>query len=132
MKKLLRYTGKDLQNIKLESWLDHKPKELRLIALKWFTVIQNCGKDVQSIFHDGYPMGCIDHAPFAYVGIFKSHVNVGFFYGTELPDKANLMEGTGKRMRHIKLFPDLNYDDDAIETLINFAYADIKQRLKSE
>jgi len=132
MQNLLRYTGKDIQNIKFETWLEKKPEELRPLAMKWFKVIENCGGDVQPIFHDGYPMGCVDYAPFAYVNVFKQHVNVGFFYGTEFTDKTGLLEGSGKRMRHIKLLPDSKYDDKEIEVLIEAAYKDIKQRLNAE
>lgn len=31
------------------------------------------------------------------------HVNLGFNYGAELPDLKNLLEGTGKLFRHIKI-----------------------------
>jgi hypothetical protein len=44
-------------------------------------------------------------APFGYVNIFTSHVNVGFFHGALLPDPARLLQGTGKFMRHVKLRP---------------------------
>jgi hypothetical protein len=131
MEKLLRYVGKDIQNITFNSWLERKPPELRPLAIRWFRVIQNCGDDVQPIFHDGYPMGCVDDAPFAYVNVFKAHVNVGFFYGVDLIDKTGLLTGTGKRMRHVKLLPGLKHDDTEIELLIDAAYADIKQRLGS-
>lgn len=33
----------------------------------------------------------------------KSHVNVQFADGADLPDPAGLMEGTGKRIRHVKV-----------------------------
>ena len=39
---------------------------------------------------------------FAYVNVFRDHVNVGFFHGAFLSDPAGLLEGTGKRMRHVK------------------------------
>ena len=32
-----------------------------------------------------------------------NHVNLGFNYGAELPDPNNLLEGTGKLFRHIKI-----------------------------
>lgn len=131
MQKLLRYTDKDIQDIKMDDWLEQKPEKLRPIAIRWFEVIKACGPDVEDIFHDYYPMGCVDRAPFAYVNVFQAHVNVGFFYGTELEDKSGLMEGTGKRMRHIKLRPGEAVDDKAIEALIKAAYVDIKQRLSS-
>ena len=129
---LLRFTGKDIQNISFDAWLEKKPEILRPIASKWFTVIANCGGDVQSIFHDGYPMGCVDNAAFAYVNVFTAHVNVGFFYGAALPDKAKLLEGNGKRMRHIKLKPGTKYNEEAIASLIHASYVDIKQRLKDD
>ena len=31
------------------------------------------------------------------------HVNLGFNYGAELPDPKNLLEGTGKLFRHVKI-----------------------------
>jgi hypothetical protein len=36
-------------------------------------------------------------------GFFRVHVNVGFFHGASLDDRACLLEGSGKRMRHVKL-----------------------------
>ena len=41
---------------------------------------------------------------FAYLQSNKNHVNLGFYSGFEkLNDPNNLLEGTGKTMRHIKL-----------------------------
>lgn len=128
MNKLLKYTEKDLQNIELEDWLNRKPAELRPIASKWIKVIHHCGPDVQGIFHDNYPMGCVDHAPFAYVNVYSAHVNVGFFYGATLPDPSGILEGTGKLGRHIKLRPDQVYEEQAVRQLIQLAYQDILQR----
>jgi len=34
---------------------------------------------------------------------FRLHVNLMFSRGTELPDSAGLLEGTGKRARHVKI-----------------------------
>src|SRR5688572_19774407 len=40
---------------------------------------------------------------FAYIAPQKKHVNLGFYYGSELPDPERLLEGTGALMRHIKI-----------------------------
>ncbi|MDX2105008.1 MAG: DUF1801 domain-containing protein [Candidatus Melainabacteria bacterium] len=40
---------------------------------------------------------------FCWIQPNKKHVNLGFNYGAELPDKDNLLEGTGKLFRHIKM-----------------------------
>ena len=38
-----------------------------------------------------------------YIGVIKDHVNLGFLHGSELADPQRILEGTGKRMRHIKI-----------------------------
>lgn len=40
---------------------------------------------------------------FCYVGLNKAHVNLGFYYGSELPDPKGLLEGDGKLLRHVKI-----------------------------
>ncbi len=132
MPKLLRYTGNDLQDIAFSDWLSQKPEELRPIAEKWFTYIKNSGAEAEDIFHDNYPIVCVDSAPFAYVNAFTKHVNLGFFYGAYLPDPAELLEGTGKHMRHIKLRPGATHNEKEVLMLIELAYADILQRLMEE
>jgi hypothetical protein len=127
--KLLRYTEKDFQKITMEEWLQSKVPTLRPLVGKWFHQIKNCGDDVQSIFHDGCPMACVDNVPFAYVNAYKAHINIGFFYGAYLPDKSNLLEGNGKHMRHIKLRPESISSDTAIQALIEAAYDDIQRRI---
>ena len=79
--------------------------------------------------HDGYATVCVHDAPFAYVGAFRTHVNVGFFYGASLPDPTGLLEGTGRSMRHVKVKPGQPLDAAALEALIAIAYRDIVTRL---
>lgn len=129
MPQLLRYTGNDLQDIDFSEWLEQKPEELRPVVQKWFMALKNSGSEANDIFHDNYPIVCVDSAPFAYVNAFTSHVNLGFFYGSDLPDPTGLLEGSGKRMRHIKLRPGTTLNKKEILTLIELAYADILQRL---
>jgi hypothetical protein len=92
--------------------------------------MRQCGDDVRELMHDGCPTACIDDAAFGYVNAFKDHVNVGFFYGALLEDPARLLEGTGKRMRHVKLRPGEDVDAAALSNLIDVAYADIRARLR--
>ena len=37
------------------------------------------------------------------IGVFRQHVNLRFTDGTELEDSYGVLQGTGKRMRHIKV-----------------------------
>ena len=93
--------------------------------------MQHCGTDVRELLHDGFPTTCVQDAPFTYVGVFKDHVNVGFFHGASLPDPAGLLEGSGKYMRHVKVRPGRALDASALEALIAAAYRDIVSRLTS-
>jgi hypothetical protein len=51
----------------------------------------------------------------------KDYVNLGFFHGTSLPDPQNLLEGTGKKLRHIKVRPLESAQINALQDLIREA-----------
>jgi hypothetical protein len=91
--------------------------------------MRHCGADVRELLHDGCPVDCVNDAPFGYVNAFKAHANVGFYYGAMLADPAGLLEGEGKRMRHVKLRPGKELDIEALSDLIVTAYDDIRRRL---
>ena len=40
---------------------------------------------------------------YAYIMPFRSWVNLGFFRGTSLVDSHGLLEGTGAKLRHVKI-----------------------------
>ena len=113
----------------IEDWMRERPGELRAIAQRWFEVMRDCGDDVRELLHDGHPTACVDDAAFGYVNAFRAHVNVGFFRGAELSDPSGLLEGTGKRMRHVKLTPADGVDAAALTKLIQTAYIDMKRLL---
>lgn len=128
---LFTLTGGEHRHPQVDHWLNQRPAQLRQIARKWFAVIRACGSDVTELIHDGCPTACVDEAAFAYVNTFTAHANVGFFQGAFLPDPAGLLEGSGKRMRHVKVRPAESLDEAALETLIANAYEDIKARLQA-
>jgi hypothetical protein len=105
----------------IDGWFEEHPGELGVIAHQWFEVMRHCGDEVRELFHDGCPVACFGDVPFAYVNAFRSHVNVGFFQGASLHDPTGLLEGKGKRMRHIKLRPETPTDPAAIHHLIEQA-----------
>jgi hypothetical protein len=113
----------------VEAWLSKQSGELGTLARTWFSRMRACGFDVLEMMHDGCPVVCVRDVPFAYVNVFKTHANVGFFLGAELNDPASLLEGTGKRMRHVKLRPGAQIDAKALGALIQESYADVKTRL---
>jgi hypothetical protein len=113
----------------VDAWFEGPENELRRMAQPWFERMRACGPDVRELVHDGYPTACVEDAAFAYVGAFSAHVNVGFFHGSALDDPAGLLEGAGKRMRHVKLHRGRPVDAAALNELIAAAYRDIRSRL---
>jgi hypothetical protein len=128
---LLRFDGAVERDPAIQAWLKAHAGELGAMAREWFAVMRKCGDEVRELLHDGCPVACLGDAPFGYVNVFTSHVNVGFFHGAELPDPARLLQGAGKYMRHVKLKPGTATNAAALRTLINAAYADIKARVEN-
>jgi hypothetical protein len=127
---LLRFNGAVERDPAIDAWMQQHPAELRAIAQPWFEKMRKCGDEVRELLHDGCPVTCLGDAPFGYVNIFTSHVNVGFFHGAALPDPARLLQGKGKFMRHVKLKAGTHTDAAALTALIDAAYADIKFRVE--
>jgi hypothetical protein len=128
---LLRFNGAVERDPAIAVWMKEHPGELGAIAVQWFEVMRKCGDEVRELLHDGCPVACLGDAPFGYVSVFTSHVNVGFFRGASLPDPSRLLEGTGKFMRHVKLRPGTAVNAAALRGLIDTAYSDIKARVEN-
>lgn len=129
MPSFLTFTGAVEREPAIDRWLSARPGELGAIARNWFTLIRQCGPDVRELMHDGCPTACVQDAAFAYVNVFRAHVNVGFFHGASLPDPSGLLEGTGRYMRHVKVRPGHALAVPSLEALITAAYQDIRERL---
>src|SRR5688572_30462616 len=118
MNQILRFDGALAHDPAVDVWLDAQTGELGVLAREWFDRLRGCGDDVLELMHDGVPTACVGDAPFAYVGVFKTHVNVGFFQGADLPDPEGVLEGTGRRMRHVKIRAVEPVDSQALDALI--------------
>jgi hypothetical protein len=58
---------------------------------------------------------------FLSIGPQKSYVNLYFMDGSELADPAGLLEGSGKRMRHVKIRKPEDLKNRALHTLVRQA-----------
>jgi hypothetical protein len=128
---LLRFNGAVERDPAIDEWMKKHPGELGAIAHEWFEVMRKCGDEFRELLHDGCPVACLGDAPFGYVNVFTSHVNVGFFQGAALPDPDRLLQGAGKFMRHVKLRPGTATDSAPLSRLIERAYLDMKARVEN-
>lgn len=127
----LRFDGAQEHDPAIDAWLKTRPGELGKIARHWFDRMRRCGDEVRELMHDGCPTACLGDAAFAYVNVFASHANVGFFHGAALPDPKRLLQGTGKRMRHVKVRLGEPVDEAGLTALIEAAWVDIKGRVEN-
>ncbi|MFN3188858.1 MAG: DUF1801 domain-containing protein, partial [Candidatus Paceibacteria bacterium] len=56
-----------------------------------------------------------------YIKPLKDSVNLGFFHGAKLNDPKNLLQGTGKSLRHIKFKKKEGIDLDGVKQLLETA-----------
>jgi hypothetical protein len=66
---------------------------------------------------------------FVYLMPHANWVNLGFYKGAALPDPAGLLEGTGVKLRHIKLRSINDTDHPALQALIQAALLERQQAL---
>ena len=132
MARLFRLAHAQPASPAVEEWLGQWEGERGRIARRWFSRLRASGKDVEEVLHDGLATVCVQKAAFAYVGVFKAHVSVGFFNGAQLPDPAGLLRGQGTHMRHVQLKPGEPIDTAALSALVAAAYKDIKAQLRSQ
>ena len=126
---LMRFETAVRHDPAVDEWFASRAPQLAAIGRPWFELIRSLGDDVRELLHDGHPTACVEDAAFCYVNVFTAHVDVGFFLGALVEDPAGLLEGTGKRMRHVKLHPGEEHNTRALATLIETAYRDMRECL---
>ena len=69
---------------------------------------------------------------FCYIAPYGGHVNLGFNYGLALPDPDQLLEGTGKTFRHVKIRKSEDVEQPALRTLIRAAVRERERALNKK
>ena len=128
----MRFPDAVRRDPEVDVWFAAPDHELRRLAQPWFERMRDCGADVCELLHDGHPTACLGDAAFGYVNAFSAHVNVGFFQGASLVDPNGLLQGAGKRMRHVKVRWGKAFDEAALSELIAAAYRDMRERVQSQ
>jgi hypothetical protein len=60
---------------------------------------------------------------FCHVAVYSRWVNLGFNYGAELPDPDGLLQGTGRRVRHVRITKAGDIDEPHIRGFLREAAA---------
>ena len=66
---------------------------------------------------------------YAYIMSHAKWINLGFFKGADLPDPSGLLEGTGAKLRHVKVRDETTCQSSAIRDLLVAALNERKTAL---
>jgi hypothetical protein len=117
----------------LEEWLEKIPPDLQTITRQLIAVARRkMPKAHEFIYHDavGYS---INDSPFDRICYIapqqKGYVNFGFFFGARLADPKQLLEGEGKRIRHVKVWTVEDAKSPALAKLIAATWQEAPQRV---
>lgn len=68
---------------------------------------------------------------YAYIAPQSDYVNLGFYHGVALQDPGGLLEGAGKRLRHIKIKTGADAASKEIRTLLRSALSERENAIGS-
>ncbi len=95
-------------NKEISQWLNAQSPEMKEICeLLRSKTLKLMPTITEFIYHNSIGFS-LSKSPFdrvTYIAVQNdSYVNYGFFYGKDLNDRENLIQGEGKRMRHVKIY----------------------------
>ncbi|WP_128546131.1 DUF1801 domain-containing protein [Larkinella soli] len=113
-------------SLTVETFLaDFKP-EVRNLAIHVRELVKSVLPDAHEQVRPGYKTITYGTGPrmseeICYIAPLLSSVNLGFLYGTQLPDPQGVLKGTGKLLRHIKFHSPEDIDKTAVLGLLEAA-----------
>jgi hypothetical protein len=107
----------------IDRFLEAYPPDIRDLTREVRALIASVTPDADEYLKLGWKVIWYGFGPkmpdqFAVVMPTRNHVGLGFAYGCDLPDPKGKLEGTGKRMRHVKLRTAAEAADPAIAALL--------------
>ena len=109
--------------------------EMRLVAERLRQIVYEIDPEAVEVVRLGDRAATYGIGPkkmsegYVYILPYTNWVNLGFYHGTELPDLDALLEGTGKKLRHIKMHSLTNTERPGVRPLIAAALAERKKAL---
>jgi hypothetical protein len=104
------------------------------IIQKLRKVVMTTFPAAQEIFYHGtlgYSSSGRPYDRIIYIWPTSTHVTLGFFFGTSLPDPNHLLVGIGKRMRHVKVRTMEEASNPALRILVRAASANSTKSLSN-
>ncbi|MEH7098074.1 DUF1801 domain-containing protein [Neobacillus vireti] len=111
----------------VERLVERFPTQIRgIIEVLRFVVKANMPGADEFVYHNAlnYKLSEMPGTWICYMSAQRNYVRLGFYFGANLFDPKEQLEGTGKRMRHIKVRSEEEAGTDELAGLIRQAWAD--------
>ena len=100
--------------------------EVREVAERLRALIKEVVPDAQERVHGGWQVIAYSCAPgmqgeFCAQSPQRTRINLEFYRGVDLPDPQHLLDGTGKKMRHVKVATAADAERPGLRELIGSA-----------
>lgn len=110
------------EHLDAESYIADQPESLETVLRELRSLILEEAPHAVESIKWGHPNYEAD-GNVCYLSAFTEHANLGFFRGADLDDPAGLLEGTGKKLRHVKVRPGAPLPEEGIRALLREAFA---------
>ncbi len=124
-------TASSFNDEAFEEWLADQPAESHQLIRDTRSTIIAAGHNFTEGIKwgsPGYWLPEISRRNIVYIAPHSNYVRLGFFNGATMPDPDNLLEGTGKKLRHIKIYEVTDKNRQTLTTYVqtsaNHAIAD--------
>ena len=124
----------------VEMFLSNYPEEIRTISRELRAIARRAMPGAHEFLYYDAINYSLSNSPLeriCYIRPLEKRVTLGFLFGRRLDDPHHLLQGIGKRMRHIKVRALEDARNPALEELVKAAWADgadavaqMKQRMR--
>ena len=105
-----------------DAWQAEKPEHVRDTCREVREAIVASGHDFMEGIKWGSPsywLPEVSRRTIIWIQPHSNYVRLGFFNGATMPDPGNLLEGTGKKLRHIKVYEVTDENRQSLTDCVN-------------
>jgi hypothetical protein len=102
----------------IEDYVKDLEKDKSTIVEELVSIVEKVSLGNEKGIKWSQPVFWDDNGPYCFIKAHKEHVNIGFWRGADMKDPKGLLEGTGAKMRHIKIKSKNDIDKKAIKDFV--------------
>ncbi|HEV2583430.1 MAG TPA: DUF1801 domain-containing protein [Ktedonobacteraceae bacterium] len=119
----------------IEEFLEGYPPEMQVVSRILRARVRDampCAREVLFARHNHFAYALSESRAdtIVYICPMKEYVRLGFMFGTHLNDPQQLLVGTGKQLRHVKVRTVEEANMPALRGLVEEAWADAQTHMK--